>query len=290
MTLDISTVRIDFNPTFGPSVQKQLTYLFEAAPTKLEALNAIYRQYMAFREERQYPPDTVWLIDKSLLMSAYQIARLDSKSKYRTLLDTLDLPIAIDFKETRLATKVQYDFDPIDIPTPGSSCSICQRPWTMEDVITLGVSRKGEYPDFTYEHPGCQQLTRSIEEENKFRLLFMNWGPVLFSAVPNQYWPEKDSYTPDRTAWYEVQTLYGTIKIGWRKSVISIDWSSTPFKAAKGEVQTEQWVTQDATYVHAYGYAGEAKSAKACLDRLLVRLKGEELPSSDTAKQASTTP
>ena len=51
--------------------------------------------------------------------------------------------------------------------------------------------------------------------------------------------------------WWLVETSFGLIEIGWRKRVISINWSSTPYR---GKV-TDDNVTQfDDVIVHAWGY------------------------------------
>lgn len=48
-----------------------------------------------------------------------------------------------------------------------------------------------------------------------------------------------------------MKTPKGLIQIGWRKRVISIDWSDTGIR----RVVTEDDVTKDDTMVHAYSYA-----------------------------------
>lgn len=81
--------------------------------------------------------------------------------------------------------------------------------------------------------------------------------------IKNECGPE-ECYGP----WWLVQTKYGLIKIGWRKRVINIEWSDTPYRAG----ETKFWdgrpvdstyndlkftmneVTQGPTHVHAWGY------------------------------------
>lgn len=51
--------------------------------------------------------------------------------------------------------------------------------------------------------------------------------------------------------WWLVETKYGTIKIGWRKRVIEIDWSATDLR----KIIHNQDITKTETMIHAYGYA-----------------------------------
>jgi hypothetical protein len=70
--------------------------------------------------------------------------------------------------------------------------------------------------------------------------------------IANQYWPDVPDYYETRRSspWWLIQTPAGLIEIGWRKRVISIDWSAT---AIRGLV-TDDNVTKDETMVHAWGY------------------------------------
>ena len=66
----------------------------------------------------------------------------------------------------------------------------------------------------------------------------------------NQYWPE--AYVDERknSPWWLATTKYGAIKIGWRKRVISINWEDTQIRI----IATEDNVTKEDTYVHAWSY------------------------------------
>lgn len=78
----------------------------------------------------------------------------------------------------------------------------------------------------------------------------------------NQYWRANDVMG----AWWLVETLYGSIRIGWRKRVIEIDWSGTPLR----QIVTEDQTTKEPMLVHAWGYL-KAIEYLATLRRLLVR-------------------
>lgn len=54
-----------------------------------------------------------------------------------------------------------------------------------------------------------------------------------------------------KNPWWLVETQMGLIKIGWRKRVISIDWSATKIRA----IITTDDCTKDESSVHAWGHA-----------------------------------
>lgn len=60
--------------------------------------------------------------------------------------------------------------------------------------------------------------------------------------LPNQYWSE-----PTAHHWWLVKTVYGLIEIGWRKRVLSINWSDTTVRA----LISSDNVTKSETGIHA---------------------------------------
>jgi len=70
--------------------------------------------------------------------------------------------------------------------------------------------------------------------------------------IENQYWPDNDHYNDVRkgSPWFLVHIDEGIVRIGWRKRVMSIDWTGTPIKA----ILTEDDVTKDEQMVHAWNY------------------------------------
>lgn len=69
--------------------------------------------------------------------------------------------------------------------------------------------------------------------------------------LENKYWPDSPKYDDVRVPWWLVKTSIGLIQIGWRKRVLSIDWSDTGIQA----LITDDDVTKDFHMVHAYSYA-----------------------------------
>lgn len=94
--------------------------------------------------------------------------------------------------------------------------------------------------------------------------------------LPNGYWPcpalpPSDAPTyemanalryrrlREESPWWLVWTPFGLVEIGWRKRVISIDWSDTPVRA---EVTADE-VTKGATHVHAWSTEDAVRYLKA---------------------------
>ena len=110
--------------------------------------------------------------------------------------------------------------------------------------------------------------------EERVRSLFSLSGFEVLGVweIRNKYWPDHPRYDSVRSPWWLVKTSIGMIEIGWRKRVIQIDWSDTDFNI----IVTEDDVTKDIKYVHAYGYAKaveyltrlrERSGAKSCFDQ-----------------------
>lgn len=91
--------------------------------------------------------------------------------------------------------------------------------------------------------------------EAQMRAIFLLAGIEISSVyeLPNDYWPDVPEYADLRreSPWWLVRTSAGLVKIGWRKRVISVDWSDT---AIRQEVTPDD-VTKNETLVHAYSYA-----------------------------------
>jgi len=86
-----------------------------------------------------------------------------------------------------------------------------------------------------------EELARSIFISAGFEVQKM-W------ELANGYWPRSYLKEREKSPWWLVKTEIGLIIIGWRKRVISIDWSDTKVRA----IVTEDYVTKDEAYVHAW--------------------------------------
>jgi len=100
-----------------------------------------------------------------------------------------------------------------------------------------------------------KKLEQAQNELQAFQAVFLlaYMRPATFRTIPNGYC-SKECCT--HLPWYEVETMRGTIIIGWRKSVIMIDWSKTG-----NVIDPKKWgddtvyPTRDQTFIHAHGYA-----------------------------------
>lgn len=86
------------------------------------------------------------------------------------------------------------------------------------------------------------------ENQAKSLLTLAGFDVTRVWELPNQYWPESYADLRKEYPWWLVKTQFGLIEIGWRKSVISIDWSDTGLLA----IVTEDKTTKSETLVHAW--------------------------------------
>ena len=73
---------------------------------------------------------------------------------------------------------------------------------------------------------------------------------VYLTEIPEEYWPKTYGEKPP---WFLARLPYGNIKIGWRKRVISIDWSDT--KRDLLFLFGKEDVTKTEHMIHAWGEA-----------------------------------
>ena len=93
-----------------------------------------------------------------------------------------------------------------------------------------------------------------MTEETLRALLHLSEVPFKnYYKIANLYWPDGPEFDTIRREqpWWLVWTPSGTIQMGWRKRVISIDWSDTTART----IVTKDDVTKQDTYVHAWSYA-----------------------------------
>lgn len=104
----------------------------------------------------------------------------------------------------------------------------------MTKVILSYEERARLLEDAQYEVWKIEHKTKSFlksetweiiaHEQKMFREMFERLGfpPGYITAIENPYWPK--SYEVSQIPWYEYHCSLGTIRIGWRKRVISIHW------------------------------------------------------------------
>ena len=94
------------------------------------------------------------------------------------------------------------------------------------------------------ENPKTAQV---IEENKKLTQLFPD--PIYIEEIPNGYCSD---WCCRQIPWFIVTTVVGRIKIGWRKRVISIDWSSTRDTKNCDELFINEDVTKGFKFIHAW--------------------------------------
>lgn len=135
------------------------------------------------------------------------------------------------------------------------------------------------------------------EEQVKALLLLANIEYKGLFKIANEYYPDNVRFVEERAndPWWLFITNEGDpIKIGWRKRVISIDWSATTLRInPKGidpkhslfefpkERITQDDVTQWETGVHAWGYG----KAISYLQELKLRLTQNRYAESEEGKK-----
>jgi len=119
---------------------------------------------------------------------------------------------------------------------------------------------EGFFNVWKYFHGDCNRNNLAIEEERKFREIFEKAGfkDIRMLSLPNGYCSCEHC-----APWFNVNTEFGTVQIGWRKRVINIDWSSMRETLKKcGELPNtsfislfgEENVTKGSDGIHAYGW------------------------------------
>lgn len=85
---------------------------------------------------------------------------------------------------------------------------------------------------------------------------------VYVEEIPNEYCPRSCCL---HRPWLLVTTPIGIIKIGWRKKVISIDWSESVLGADAETLFKDENVTKDGQLIHAWGYEKATEYIKILL-------------------------
>lgn len=85
--------------------------------------------------------------------------------------------------------------------------------------------------------------------KEKSELLALFPGSIFHEEIPNEY---NDSPYFKAQPWLSVTTTSGIFKIGWRKRVISLDWSRTLCKKTAEDLFEDENTTKGNYYIHAW--------------------------------------
>lgn len=105
-----------------------------------------------------------------------------------------------------------------------------------------------------------EKIEQAAQERQEILGLFD--APIYVEEFPNGYCP---SYCCKHLPWFVVTTPKGRIKIGWRKRVISIDWSDTRIAETAAEMFPAEDVTKEGRLIHAWGLEKARQYVKVLL-------------------------
>ena len=108
-------------------------------------------------------------------------------------------------------------------------------------------------------NPEAQERARI--EKSKIISLFP--GEPFVEEIPNGYCSR---HCCKHLPWFIVTTQVGRIKIGWRKSVIAIDWSETHRTKNSDELFAAENVTKEDRMIHAWSYDKAREYIKAIIE------------------------
>lgn len=135
------------------------------------------------------------------------------------------------------------------LPPAGGSCDLCCRAWSMADLgCTKGYPVNGYGEPVVWRHSKCQRLARidaaRVGLQDIARRSCVSTSSYL---IPNEY-----SRDDEAAPWMMLVTNSGRIKVGWRRHVLSIDWTHSTL-VAPPSLFVDERVTQWETGVHAHG-------------------------------------
>lgn len=131
----------------------------------------------------------------------------------------------------------------------------------INDDYVIQEGDEGFFNIRKYFHGECNRNYLATEEEKKFREIFEKAGFQItkLTPIPNQYC-SCEMCAP----WFDVETEFGVIQIGWRKRVINIDWDTLNLTETVLHLFQDEDVTKGEGGIHAWGW----DKAKDYLSRL----------------------
>lgn len=109
-------------------------------------------------------------------------------------------------------------------------------------ILKVGLRGETEKlkPDFAEKKAKRKEYYRNIFSE-------AGLTPVYMQELPNGYCPEGGWCCLD-DPWFKITTTFGHITIGWRKSVINLDWSESDLKKSGADLFPNEDVTKGGQY------------------------------------------
>lgn len=107
--------------------------------------------------------------------------------------------------------------------------------------------------------PAAQESAKA----SRAAMLALFPGRIFVEEIPNGY--GVDAFTR-LLPWFVVTTEVGRFKIGWRRSVIAIDWTETRGCKTAEELFPNEDVTKGKQDIHAWNYEKAAEYIKAVME------------------------
>ena len=155
-------------------------------------------------------------------------------------------PWADVMKIPKLSCTSTFDYP----PTSQHNCPECGEGWTISNLYDSVHIRNHEDETFRYEHKACYKLSSERKASAYYREILDAAGYVkwLTTPIPNEYWPEE-------APWCLARGPKGSLKLGWRKRVLNIDWEglNQNEKLDAEKLFPDENVTKGGAYIHAWG-------------------------------------
>jgi hypothetical protein len=116
--------------------------------------------------------------------------------------------------------KIRIESSFVSIPGPDSVCAECGLGWDLSDCHDSNGRRAANGVVEEFMHGYCQRLAAERTALRSYQDIanMVGVGNPVVTPTPNEY-------CKDDAPWALMRTARGTIKIGWRKRVLHIEWS-----------------------------------------------------------------
>lgn len=96
-----------------------------------------------------------------------------------------------------------------------------------------------------------EAIKSNAAERTAIIAVFGSSRKTYVEEIPNEYC---SSWCCAGRPWFLITTKIGSIKIGWRKRIINIDWSRTAVRETAEQLFPGEDTTKDGYMIHAWGY------------------------------------
>lgn len=172
--------------------------------------------------------------------------------------------VSYDEWERVFGRSFSFDLEHVHLPPPGTACPLCDGAWTMDNVHGAVCVREDSLTP-RWEHETCASFRLEEASRTSFRaVLFAAGFPpgTPMRQIPNGYWRNADRPVPP---WWRVSSNIGEFEIGWRKRVVSIEFSTDhPAWLDLQGLFHDQNVTKERALIHAWS----AQTASEYLKRI----------------------